>query len=47
MNKLIGVLALLFLVGGAGSSAHADGPLVRLLRRLDLELRLLQLRAVL
>src|SRR6478735_6922470 len=26
MNKLIGGLALLFLVGGAGSSAHADGP---------------------
>ena len=26
MNKLIGVIALLFLIGGAGSSAHADGP---------------------
>jgi hypothetical protein len=26
MNKLIGGIALLFLVGGAGSSAHADGP---------------------
>ena len=26
MNKVIGGLALLFLVGGAGSSAHADGP---------------------
>ena len=36
MNKLIGATALLFLVGGAGSSAHADGPWVRFLRRLDL-----------
>ena len=26
MHKLIGGIALLFLVGGAGSSAHADGP---------------------
>ena len=26
MNKLIGGIALLFLIGGAGSSAHADGP---------------------
>ena len=26
MNKLIGGIALLFLVGGGGSSAHADGP---------------------
>ena len=26
MNKLIGGIALLFLVGGTGSSAHADGP---------------------
>ena len=26
MNKLIGAIALLLLVGGAGSSAHADGP---------------------
>ena len=26
MNKLIGAIALLFLVGGGGSSAHADGP---------------------
>ena len=26
MNKLIGGVALLFLVGGGGSSAHADGP---------------------
>ena len=26
MSKLIGGIALLFLVGGAGSSAHADGP---------------------
>ena len=26
MNKPICVLALLFLVGGAGSSARADGP---------------------
>ena len=26
MNKLIGGIALLFLVGDAGSSAHADGP---------------------
>ena len=35
MNKLIGGIALLFLVGGAGSSAMRRA-VVRLLRRLDL-----------